>query len=189
MKPTIINFLLFKLGWVACVMGAAREMSWVGLVAVAMVCAVHLALASRPARELVLLAAAAFIGVTWESVLVAQGLLDYGRTGSPPGIAPYWIVAMWVLFATTLNVSMNWLKKHPLLSVVAGAIGGPMAFVAGERLGAVQFADEALSLAVIGVGWALLLPILVWVATKYNGHSEPRGANAPAIALGTGAQG
>ena len=187
MKTTLINILLFKLGWVACVVGAARDMAWVGLLAVALISAVHLAMASRPSREVVLLAVAAFIGITWESLLVAQGLLDYGRSGSPFGVAPYWIVAMWVLFATTLNVSMNWLKKHPMLAVVAGAIGGPLAFVAGERLGAVQFADQQLSLAVIGVGWALLLPILVWVAKRYNGHAAPEGSLARPMALETGA--
>ena len=187
MKTTLINILLFKLGWVACVVGAARDMAWVGLVAVAVICVVHLAMASRPSRELVVLAVAAFIRITWESVLVAQGLLDYGRAGSTFGVAPAWIVAMWVLFATTLNVSMNWLKKHPLLAVVAGAVGGPMAFVAGERLGAVQFADQGLSLAAIGVGWALLLPILVWVAERYNGHAAPERGRAQQMALETGA--
>ena len=173
MKATLINVLLFKLGWIACVLGAAREMPWVGLVAVAGIAAVHLALASRPRQEFVLLAAAAVVGVTWESVLVAQGLLDYGVASSPFGVAPYWIVAMWVLFATTINVSMRWLKKSPLIAVIAGAAGGPMAFAAGERLGAVSFSDAGLSLAVIGLGWALLLPFLVWVSQRFDGHAEP----------------
>ncbi|MEM9056945.1 MAG: DUF2878 domain-containing protein [Pseudomonadota bacterium] len=186
MKTTIINIVLFKLGWVACVLGAARDMAWVGLVAVAVIAAVHLALASSPRREMVVLAAAAVVGVVWESLLVNQGLLDYGQTSSPYGVAPNWIVAMWVLFATTLNVSMNWLKKHPLLAVVAGGVGGPMAFVAGEKMGAVQFSEGLLSLTVIGIGWALLLPLLVSVSRRFNGHATPSRVGQRGVALDAG---
>ena len=53
-------------------------------------------------------------------------------------LAPYWLVVMWALFATTINVSMAWMKNRWLLAVVMGAVFGPMAF-AGEKLGAVNF--------------------------------------------------
>ena len=80
---------------------------------------------------------------------------------------------MWVLFATTLNVGMRWLHKSNLVAIAAGAIGGPLSFLAGERAGAVSFADPLFSLGVISIGWALLLPILVRVAARFDGHSLP----------------
>ena len=75
-----------------------------------------------------------------------------------------------VLFATTLNVGMRWLRKSTLVAAIAGAIGGPLAFLAGERMGAVSFADPATSLVVIGIGWAVLLPVLVQLAIRFDGH-------------------
>ena len=54
-----------------------------------------------------------------------------------------------------------------------------MAFIAGERLGAVTFTDP-LSLFIIGLGWALLLPVLAECARRFNGHEQPAVAGAPA---------
>ena len=77
---------------------------------------------------------------------------------------------MWVLFATTLNIGLKWVKRHWLLAAAAGAVGGPMAFFGGERLGAVILDDATVSLAVIGIGWAVLLPVLASLAARCNGY-------------------
>ena len=161
MKPLLINLTLFKAAWLACVFGAAAGVPMAGVAAVAVAAAVHLFLARDARSEAVLLLLAAAIGLSWESALVATGLVSYGVGYILPGIAPYWIVAMWVLFATTLNSGMRWLRKSPLIASAAGAIGGPMSFLAGQKAGAVTFSDTGLALAVIGIGWAVLLPLVV----------------------------
>ncbi len=173
MKLVVLNLLFFKLAWVACVAGAAAGIPLAGAIAVAAVAAFHLKQAREPRSELLLLTAAAGLGFAWETALVATGVLSYDAGVLAAGIAPYWIVAMWVLFATTLNVGMRWLHKSNLVAIAAGAIGGPLSFLAGERAGAVSFADPLLSLGVISIGWALLLPILVRVAARFDGHSLP----------------
>lgn len=172
MALTIKNLVLFKLGWLACVLGAANGMAWLGPVAVGAIAVEHLRTASVARREMLLLACAAAMGLVWESALINFNLLDYTSGVFSANVAPYWIVAMWVLFATTLNVGMAWLKKHWVIAAVAGGIGGPMAFFAGEKAGAVVFNEEILTIAAIGVGWAILLPILVQVAHRFNGHAE-----------------
>jgi hypothetical protein len=75
---------------------------------------------------------------------------------------------MWALFATTINVSMAWLKNRWLLASSMGAIFGPLAFIAGERLGAVQFIDRPLALLALAVGWACLMPMLLWLADLFK---------------------
>ena len=171
MKAAVINLVGFKLGWAAVILTAAASMPALGLVAIAAVVALHLARTPDARPETIMLVAAAAIGLVWESVLVATGLLTYDTGLLLPGMAPYWIVAMWVLFATTLNVGMRWMRRSAIVAAVAGGVGGPMAFAAGERLGAVTFADPVVSLAAVGVGWALLLPMLVNVAKRYDGHA------------------
>ena len=170
------NLLLFKVGWLACVIGAAQGIAWLGTATVALVVAEHLRKSMQPSREMVLLTAAGLVGLVWESTLVATGLIEYG-SGL---IAPYWIIAMWILFATTLNIGMQWVKKHWLVAAVAGAIGGPVAFAGGERLGAVTFTDP-LSLFVIGLGWAILLPILAEVAQRFDGQFKAATAASQAL--------
>ena len=71
-----------------------------------------------------------------------------------------------MLFATTLNVGMRWLRKNLLVASIFGALGGPMSFLAGERIGAVSFSDTSTALVVIGLGWAVLLPLLVRYAAR-----------------------
>ena len=73
---------------------------------------------------------------------------------------------MWVLFATTLNIGMRWLRKSLVIAAIAGAIGGPLSFLAGEKAGAVMFSDTTIALAIIGLGWAVLLPLLVRFAIR-----------------------
>lgn len=172
MKSALLNLLSFKAGWAAVIFAAAASMPEVGLLAVAAVVVLHLARTPDVRPEFTLLFVAAGMGLVWESILVNAGLLQYDTGQLVPGVAPYWIVAMWVLFATTLNVGMRWMRRSALIAALAGAAGGPLAFLAGERVGAVTFSDATIALAVIGLGWAVLLPMLVGVARRYDGH-EP----------------
>jgi hypothetical protein len=41
-----------------------------------------------------------------------------------------------------------------------------MSFLAGEKAGAVTFPDTSIALVVIGLGWAVLLPLLVRFAAR-----------------------
>jgi hypothetical protein len=75
---------------------------------------------------------------------------------------------MWALFATTINLSMGWLKGRWILAMLMGAIFGPLAFVAGEKLDAVVFVDSTLSMITLAIGWGLLMPLLLWLAERIN---------------------
>ncbi len=173
MKWTLINLVAFNLAWLVCVGSAAAGFPIAGAIVVAIAVALHLMLADNVRGELLLLGIAAAIGFGWESFLVSANVLDYGSTR----VAPYWIVAMWILFATTINVGMRWLRRSVVLAAVAGAVGGPLSFVAGERMGAVAFPEPVLTLIVIAAGWAVLLPAVVHIARQIEaGTSRPRPA-------------
>ncbi|MEX0330083.1 MAG: DUF2878 domain-containing protein [Puniceicoccaceae bacterium] len=165
------NLILFKAGWLACVYGAAHGLAWLGTAVVLAIALEHLRTAPGRQKEAMLLAVAAGIGLIWESILVSGGLLQYGDGFLVEGFAPYWIVAMWILFATTINVGMRWLKNNWILTSIVGAICGPAAFFFGERAGAVIFTENVLSLLAIGLGWAILLPLLAGMARRLDGYS------------------
>ena len=170
MNSVVINLAMFKAAWVATVAAAAASVPVLGAFAVAIAVLVHLARTKNAKAEATLLLIAAAIGFVWESLLVATGVLQYGSGFLLEGAAPYWIVAMWVLFATTLNVGMRWLRKNLVVAAIAGAIGGPMSFLAGASAGAVVLADPVVSLLVVGAGWAVLLPVVVKFAARFDGH-------------------
>lgn len=164
-----LNFVACQAAWFACVLGGANDRALAGTMVVGAVIGLHLALAQRRLPEALLIAVAAVIGLVWDSALVALGLMSYPAGNFAAGLAPYWIVAMWALFATSLNLSMAWLKGRPWLAVPFGAVGGPLAYLAGERLGGLQMPDPVLALGVQALGWAVLLPMLTHLAARLNG--------------------
>ncbi len=185
MNPTsrnLLNFVAFQLAWFACVLGGAHDRVAAGTLAVAAVVALHLAIAPQPGPEARLVAIVTAIGLAWDSLIVSLGLMSYPAGTFSPGVAPVWILAMWALFATTLNLSMGWLKGRPWLAVAFGAVGGPLAYLAGKKLGGVEMSEPALALLAQGLGWAVMMPLLLRLAARLNGFdtppAPPRSANS-----------
>jgi len=181
----LINIVIYQVCWLACILGGANGMPMLGVGFVAAAVAYHLLRAADARAEALLILAAALIGALWDSLLVAAGWLVYPSGTLIDGTAPYWIVALWVVFATTFNVSLRWFKRHLLLSALFGAAGGPLAFYAGARLGGVVFTDTVIALTVLGLGWTLLMPAMMLLARRFNGYPEAAPAGA-ALAAGKG---
>lgn len=156
----MINFLLFQAGWLACVLGAANGYAAEGAVVALAIIAWHVARSPQPAREAAIAAAAAAIGLVFENALVGAGWVSV-----QDGV--YWLVVLWALFATTLNGSLRVLQGRPALGALLGAIGGPLAYYAGARLGALDFLQPAAVLAALAVGWALATPLLASLARRF----------------------
>ncbi len=167
----VINMLLFQAGWFACVLGAAHDLPWLGAAAAVAIVAWHLARAIRPARELALIATALLVGAVFETLLLKTGWVRYTTGLLLEGIAPYWMVALWANFATTLNVSLRALRSYLPLAALLGAIGGPAAYWAGAGLGAMEFVETGRALTAIGLGWAILAPALVMAARRFDGYA------------------
>lgn len=167
----VLNVIAFQFGWFACVLGAAHDQPWLGSAVVAVLVAVHLATAIRPAVEVRLVAAALVIGVVWETLLLACGWIEYSTGVIWAGVAPLWIVMLWALFAITLNSSLGWLKGRLLVAAVFGAVGGPLAYWGGVRLGALVFVEPLFAVIALAVGWAVLTPLLVVLAQRLERHA------------------
>jgi hypothetical protein len=147
-------------------------MPWIGPLVVLALAAMHLRLAKRPGSEILLMISAVVIGLVADSLLVASGLVSYSSGIWIDGMAPYWILAMWAMFATTLNVSMKWLRNRNALSAAFGAVGGPLAYLAGEKLGAITFEEPVFAMIALAIIWALAMPLLMVLATRLDGVSE-----------------
>jgi hypothetical protein len=160
------NVVLFQLGWFACVLGAAHGYALEGALVALAIVAAHIALAAHPARELALVAAAAATGALADSLLAASGWLRYDAGVLVEGTAPYWIVAMWALFAITLNVSMRALRSRLWLGALLGLVGGPAAYYAGANLGALTLVQLLPALAALAAVWALAMPLLFSLALR-----------------------
>jgi hypothetical protein len=181
----LLNFVVFQVAWFACVIAGASDRALVGTLVVAGAVGLHLALAPAARREAALVLIVSSLGLFWDSLIVSLGLMSYPSGTIAPGVAPVWIVAMWALFATTLNGSLSWLKGRPLLAALMGGIGGPLAYLAGQRLGGIEIIDPVLGLVAQGLGWSVLMPLLTMIAARLNGF-ESADSSPPAPRVGHG---
>jgi hypothetical protein len=165
----LINLIAFKLAWVSTIFGGANGLPLLGPVAVAVAVAIHLSLAPMPSRELMLILFTGAIGMSWDSMLVTAGWLVYPTGNFAAGLAPYWILGMWMLFATTLNVAFRWLRSRLALAAGMGAVFGPLSYFAGSTAGAVTLVEPVAALVSLGMAWALLMPGLVILARELDG--------------------
>mgnify|MGYP001819991155 CR=1 FL=1 len=169
----LLNFSAFQLGWFSAVLGAASDMPWLGPLVFVAVLAWHLRIARRPDLEAGLVLACGILGTWFDSLLVATGWVTYPAGQFSSVMAPYWIITMWMLFATTLNSSMGWLRGRYLLAAILGAFAGPSSYYAGHRLGGIEFLDPEPALLMLGIGWALMMPLLLMLSERLNGL-DPR---------------
>ena len=167
----VLNAVLFQAGWFACVLGAAKGLAAPGVAVAAVIIAWHLNCAARRAPEARLITLVMVVGLVFETAMLQSGLVTFAAPLWIDGLAPGWIVALWAIFATTLNVSMRWLRDRMWLAVVLGAVSGPLTYYGGERLGALAFTDSGLALGVIALAWAVITPLVMYLAARSDGYS------------------
>lgn len=164
-----LNLLLFKIAWIITALSAARGTPWIGVAAIAIVLVAHLWFAKSPHDELILAGICAIVGLCWDSIPVAMGWIQYPSGMLWANVAPYWIVAIWVLFATTLNVTFDFLKKRLLLATVLGVIFGPVSYWSGVGLGALEFLDPVAAVTSLAIAWGVFMPLLMILANRFDG--------------------
>lgn len=172
----LANLLAFKIAWVLSVVGAATQMPWLGPIAVSVALALHIRAARKPFEEVLLVLSCALIGASFDSFLVVAGWVSYKAGIFSDYLAPYWIITMWMLFATTLNVSMRWLRGKTMLAVLIGFIGGPASYLGGQAIGSVILIDEIAALIALAIGWAVIMPLLMRLSQSLDGMPGPRRA-------------
>lgn len=168
----IINLLVFDAAWFVTVKGAAMGFPWLGPLVTLLVLAYHLRTTGQRSAELRLAAFALFLGFVTDSLLLATGWIGYPNGQWIPGLAPYWIIMMWVLFATTLNVSMRWLHGRPRLAFLLGAVGGPVSYLGGAKIGAMTFVATAPALVALAIAWGVAMPLLMHAAERLEAMAK-----------------
>jgi hypothetical protein len=166
---SLASFVAFQAFWLVAVGGAARGLPWVGLLALPVLLAVHARLVPAPerGRELAFVVAVGVLGAALDSALKGLAITRYPSSEgvwTVPVVPPF-IAALWAGFATLPRFSLRWLADRPALAALLGAVGGPLSFAAGARMGAVGVGPTpALTWGVLALEYALATPLLLWLA-------------------------
>jgi hypothetical protein len=160
----IANILLFNLLWLALVIGRENLLWITGPVVLVYVFLLLRHTSLKPGQ----LALPALIGISVDSILRLTGLFEFQSTALP---IPVWLMLLWVVFTTTLPLSLSFIAKHKAITVLAGATGFPFSYAMGERLGAVTFGAGYLEVLVfLSLFWAAGLPLLFYISQRLSGR-------------------
>ncbi len=161
----LLNAIGFQAGWWACVAGVGRGREWEALVFCALLAGIHLRCSKHPLQEARLALVAWIVGVGMDSLLQHLGVIRF-HGGALAPLSPFWLWALWVMFAFTLNASLSFLHKSLGLAALAGLAFGPMTYYAGAQLGAASLEAAPAHLLALAVAWMLAMPLLVWAAKR-----------------------
>lgn len=159
------NAGFFYLGWLVCMQLAAGPYRLFGPLTVLLILIYHFAVTKERRPDFVLCVSLGIIGTLVDSSYVWMGMLSYqGGYASLPMAAPLWITSLWSLYAVSVNHSLSWLRLSPVLAITLGAAGAISSYLVGIKLEVVKSNwDEPLSLGVIGLVWAVVVPLsLKW---------------------------
>jgi hypothetical protein len=163
----LLNFVGFEVGWCACALGAAKGLPLAGPLVVGVFFCLQLLLVPAPGKHARFVLVATLLGWIIDSALYRAGAFSFPEGGFGHWLCPIWMAALWANFAGTLHFCLDWLRGRYWLASVLGAVGGPLAYYGGHRLGAMQLGGSlAVSLAVIAIEWAIATPALVYLSER-----------------------
>ena len=84
---------------------------------------------------------------------------------------PVWILALWLGFSTILNVSLRWMRNQHLVAILFGFVGGPLAYLGAEKLGALIMVSN-ISYVALALGWAIMTPTLLFISKRFDGFEQ-----------------
>lgn len=163
----VFNYAGSAVGWWSCVLAAAAGNPWLGPAVISVYLSLHFAWSKQKQHDAIFILLAGLIGLGVETIKKITGLVVY-QADIPGGLVPpIWMMALWLMFASTLTASLGWLRGRYFLSFALGAVFGPLSYLAGEGLGAIALPlppfQTILAFAII---WAIVTPVLAWMADQ-----------------------
>ncbi|MGO0305825.1 DUF2878 domain-containing protein [Endozoicomonas acroporae] len=154
----IANYLLFQLGWFACVLGGDQ----IALAAAVIVLFIHLLWIGNWHKEKQILALTLLLGCAIDSFLGNLEILKFNSQLDDAGrILPLWLACLWLIFATTLRHSLDWSRTNKLYGAILGFFGGPLSYLAGSKISDVTLAQPLWqTLLILAIIWAVVIPML-----------------------------
>lgn len=157
----IVNFVWFQAIWVLAILFQYEYLWLIGLLLFA-----FFIFSDAPRCDAILILGVAIVGLVLDSALTVSGVFtftspDYGL------VIPWWLLALWAGFAGTLRHSLRYFRNHLWVSVLGGAIFGPLSYAAGARLGAVDLQmGMTITMFILSPIWAVVFPFAVWLSKR-----------------------
>ena len=167
-RQKIVNFVLFQVGWFACIFGGASGHVLASVLFSLALVAISVWHTPFKKNTLALFGKIGLYGLVGDTLLLQLGFLQFNSPVPFAFLSPIWMWTLWILFASTLNQSMAWLLGKPLMGALLGAIFGPLSYIAGVELGAASWGNKSQAIVLIGFIWAIGMPIFLFWARQVS---------------------
>lgn len=162
----LFNAALFQVGWILSVLYGNSIALVIALAAILIYGAYYL----RSRAEFALIVSVILLGFAGDTLLGITGILVY-PSGAP--YPPFWMVTLWLLFATTIPWSLRWIAAKRTWFVMFSAVGGPVSYLIGVNLSGVTLGTELLlSLLILGFLWAIHGLVIQYFFTLWQSQSQ-----------------
>lgn len=110
--------------------------------------------------------AAGIAGACIETIFVMSGLVSYAPVSASVGALPLWVVGIWLAFAASL-IALWTEDVIPLVAVIGFSLGAPLAYVAGDHIGALRLAHLSVERwGAVSLAYALPIVLLRHLARR-----------------------
>lgn len=165
-KNILINAILFQCCWFAAIL-----LGWVVAIIPLAAMLVHYFLIMG-GRGLLLVLLLSVIGMMFDSLYLYLSIYQFNPASAVLPILgiPLFLVCLWVGFCLTLPVSLAWLVQKPRYFLSLCVIFGPLSYLAGRRLGALEFSNN--DLVFLFIEWMIMAVFMLLLLLPLFG-SQP----------------
>lgn len=160
MTHKIINAVMFQALWFTAILSG-----WFYALPLLVLHVVHFLYVERSARVRLACFGLAGIGIVADSLFGFLGVYQFKIDNLMMfDLIPLWLCYMWIGFVICLPISLSWLLRSPLVLVAFFTIGGALSYIAGRKLGALDFDNDVIPF--IAALW-FCVACIVLLAMKY----------------------
>ncbi len=158
-----LNLVVFQFAWFLVILGGNVG----ALIALVIFFSIHVnKILPNEGRYIVQVAV---LGWFFDAILFRMGLIfssGANDTLITYQFPPYWLTALWLMFAASLNHGFSFLAKDLRIAAILGLFAGPLNYMAGAKLAGLQLGDFTQFCLFTGVGWALMLPLFALMSRR-----------------------
>lgn len=176
----ILNALGYQAVWFGTLLSASLGHFWLGFLSSVIFAAIMLGFGGKAKADTRIVTIGLILGITIDSLFAASGWIQYSLPWAAVGLAPLWIMALWLSFSFTLNHSMEFLRHNYLMAGLFGLLGGPLAYWCADRLfNVIEYGtDVSLVMSGLALAWACVIPAIFYIDKQIAVMGTPSKASA-----------
>ncbi|HPQ39216.1 MAG TPA: DUF2878 domain-containing protein [bacterium] len=160
----LVTFLLFQGVWFTAILGAGAGYLWLGPLAALIFFGIFIVhLSEHPVQDAEFAGITILIGTVLDTLTARAGAFTYPQPSWHTFLAAPFMLALWPSFSLMMIRCIKWIRRRYVLGALFGAVGGPLSYWSGAKLGAVTLHESGVyALSLVAAEWAVATVLLLF---------------------------